>query len=114
VKIEKADKWRRETAAKSQNPRPAPDTFYYGWTRINTSAKKVEKGVLESRWRRVLAENGCAQLHVFTRIYTILHKVPFVKITSLGRERLGRSKRPVFPLISGCFRLFPLILQGGG
>jgi len=30
----------------------------------------VEKGVLESRRRRVLAENGCAQLHVFTRIYT--------------------------------------------
>ncbi len=37
---------------------------------------KVEKGVLEGGWRRVLAENGCAQLHVFTRIYTIKHNGP--------------------------------------
>jgi len=39
------------------------------------AGKKVEKGVFESGWRRVLAENGCAQLHAFTRIYTHLHNV---------------------------------------
>jgi hypothetical protein len=26
----------------------------------------------------------------------------------------GCSKKPVFPFISGCFRLFPLIFKGGG
>jgi len=35
------------------------------------AGKKVEKGAFESGWRRVLAENGCAQLHAFTRIYTM-------------------------------------------
>jgi len=39
------------------------------------SGKGVEKATLEGGWRRVLAENGCAQLYVFTRIYTLLHKV---------------------------------------
>jgi len=39
------------------------------------AGKKVEKGAFESGWRRVLAENGCAQLHAFTRIYTHIHKV---------------------------------------
>jgi len=36
----------------------------------------IENWVLEGGWRRVLAENGCAQLHVFTRNYTHLHNVP--------------------------------------
>ena len=39
----------------------------------------------------------------------------------MGKARMGRGRRaggrrsemPVFPLISGCLRLFPLILQGG-
>jgi hypothetical protein len=35
--------------------------------------KAVEKAALEGGWRRVLVENGCAQLHAFTRIYTHLH-----------------------------------------
>jgi hypothetical protein len=39
--------------------------------------QKVENVAFEGRWWRVLVKNGCAQLHVFTRIYTILHNVFF-------------------------------------
>jgi len=53
--------------------------------------KKVEKTVLEGGWRRVLVKNGCAQLHVFTRIYRILHNVPLVNVTSDKSQ--GRSAR---------------------
>jgi hypothetical protein len=37
--------------------------------------------------------------------------------TQMGNDpgpEVGVPKKPVFPLISGCFRLFPLILKGGG
>jgi len=33
----------------------------------------VENVAFEGRWKRVGEENRCAQLHVFTRIYTHLH-----------------------------------------
>ena len=44
-------------------------------SRHGDGGKAVEKEVWEGGWRRVLADNGCAQLHVFTRIYRFLHKV---------------------------------------
>ncbi len=36
----------------------------------------MENELSEGRYWAVGAKNGCAQLHVFTRIYTLLHKVP--------------------------------------
>jgi len=54
----------------------------------------VEKGVSECRWRRVLAKNGCAQLHVFTRIYTLLHKISGGNVTS-DKIRASRQDLPV-------------------
>jgi hypothetical protein len=41
----------------------------------------MRNGASEGGWRRVLAKNGCAQLHVFTRIYTLLHNVPGGNVT---------------------------------
>ena len=66
-----------------KRPRAA---FGHGWPpvlrsgtaeggRISTDGKKVEKGVWEGGWRQVLAENGCAQLYAFIRIYRLLYKV---------------------------------------
>ncbi len=51
----------------------------------------IENWVLEGGWRRVLAENGCAQLHAFTRIYTILHTVLFSNITSTKSQHANRQ-----------------------
>ena len=58
-----------------------------GWTLRNTDGQgrraggrrsdegKVENELLEGRWRGVEAENGCAQLYAFTRIYRLLSLV---------------------------------------
>src|SRR6267142_6932835 len=54
----------------------------------------IENWVLEGGWRRVLAENGCAQLHAFTRIYTLLHKISGGNVTS-DEIRASRQDLPV-------------------
>src|SRR5260221_9728338 len=46
-----------------------------GTVAIHERWEKVENGVSEGGWRPVFMKNGCAQLHVFTRFYTLLHKV---------------------------------------
>jgi len=45
----------------------------------------------------VLAENGCAQLHVFTRIYTKKHNVVFVNVMGYQFGK-GRQILPVWIL----------------
>jgi hypothetical protein len=62
--------------------------------------REVINEVLERRRRRVLAENGCAQLYAFIRIYRLLYKVP----ASPGEERLGQVEKGP---ISAKFRVFP-------
>jgi hypothetical protein len=70
----------------------------------HSDGKKVENGVLERGWRHVLAENGCAQLHVFTRIYTNIHKVVFINVTS-AKSGSGRQNLPIWVWRRGSFRV---------
>jgi len=65
--------WRAEITAETQRRRGGEKDGVQTEIVVVT----VEKGVLEGGWRRVLTKNGCAQLHAFTRIYTILHNVLF-------------------------------------
>ena len=83
--------WRAEITAETQRRRGGEKDGVQTEIVVVT----VEKGVLEGGWRRVLAENGCAQLHVFTRIYTILHNVPGGNVTSAGFR--GKSARFACP-----------------
>jgi hypothetical protein len=56
------------------------------------------RGSSEGGWRRVFVKNGCAQLHVFTRIYTTLLAVN-VTNRVMGGLNVGNE--------TGSFRLFP-------
>jgi hypothetical protein len=61
-------------------------------------AVRVEKGVSEYHWKRVLAENGCAQLHAFTRNYTYLHKVIWSTLRA-AKSEASRQDLPIRELI---------------
>jgi len=95
--------WRGEITAEAQRRRGGEKDG----VQTEIAVVGVEKGVSEGGWRRVMAENGCAQLHVFTRIYTLLHKI------SGNDEIRGRSARFAYSSVassgvlrSGC-RLSP-------
>ena len=126
MNTEKSGKWRRETEVRSQNPEPAPDTFYHGWTGINTDRKRWEMqrsgGVGGWFWRKTVVLNY-TYLHVFTRIYTKKHNVVFVNVMGYQFGK-GRQILPVWilrnrsPHVRGAAfcRLLPLSVafSGGG
>ena len=55
--------------------------------------EKVENGAWKGGRRLVFLKNGCAQLHVFTRIYTLLHKVSRSHLTNTRSGVWDKEKR---------------------
>jgi len=126
MNTEKSGKWRRETEVRSQNPEPAPDTFYHGWTGINTDRKRWEMqrsgGVGGWFWRKTVVLNY-TYLHAFTRKNTTLfsltlwatNSVKVGKFCLFGYCEIARLTCGVPPFAAFC-RLLSLSVafSGGG